>query len=102
LLVRAYLKHVGVGASSATKEFLLVMEIAMNTLRFVVLCAAAIALTAPALARSPSKADRTAASRTAKQPTPPMRPRAPIRSGTDQDFRAGRDHASSPFAPGGY
>ena len=79
----------------------------MKTIRLALVGASVLALTAPALARSPATGDRTAVrSAVVKQMTAPVamrsRAAAPIRSGTDWDFLVGVDRASSPYGHDGY
>ena len=76
-------------------------------IRLALVGASVLALTAPALARSPAKSDRTsghnAAARQTTAPTPTRgRAAAQIRSGTDWDFLVGVDRASSPYGHDGY
>lgn len=79
----------------------------MKTIRLALVGASILALTAPALARSPAKGDRpTGRSLMVSQTTAPVamrgRAAAPVRSGTDWDFLVGVDRASSPYGHGGY
>ena len=73
-----------------------------KAVRFALTCAALLALSAPALARSQAKPDRMAGYTTVQQSAAAPRRAVPVRSGTDWDAQIGFDRASSPFGHGGY
>lgn len=75
-----------------------------TALRLALVGASILALTAPTIARTTTKGDRTVSRYTAVKPATvaPSRPTASIRSGTDWDFLAGYDRASSPYGHDGF